>query len=131
MIRNSLVLADIEQIEIHGGSLRLFVSKTGQPSAAVKLILEQERDEGFNTISGYQTFARQVNSLKSQLVDLLTGLTEKGSKIAAYGASAKGSTLLNFCGLATDVFDFVVDRSTAKQGLYMPGVKLQFMILYT
>ena len=124
LIRNSLVLADIEQIEIHGGSLRLFVAKSGNSSNAVKSMLKEEQMRGFDTFDGYKPFTQRVKTLKSELIGLLRELKKSGKKVAAYGAAAKGSTLLNYCGLAEDVFDFVVDRNPAKQGLFLPGVKL-------
>jgi hypothetical protein len=120
----ALVLADVELVKIHGGSLRLFVTKSGQPSPAVTRMLAEEKRRGFDTASGYQAFANQVDSLKHELVKLLTTLKKANKKIAVYGAAAKGSTLLNFCGLGKDILDFAVDRSTAKQGLFMPGTKL-------
>jgi SAM-dependent methyltransferase len=122
--QNSLVLADIEEVEIHGGSLRLFVTKKGQSSSAVADLLAQEHVLGFDNLGGYKTFAKQVDSLKHDLISLLTNLKKSGKTIAVYGAAAKGSTLLNFCQLGQDIFDFAVDRSTAKQGLFMPGIKL-------
>jgi len=122
--RNDLVLADIEQVELHGGSLRLFIYKHGKPSPTVMSMLSDEKARGFDTAKGYETFANQVDSLKSDLVSLLKKLKEADKTIAVYGAAAKGSTLLNFCGLGKEMLDFAVDRSTAKQGLFMPGTKL-------
>jgi hypothetical protein len=69
----------------------------------------------------YLAFAAPVERLKAELRDLLAGLKAEGRRIAAYGASAKGSTLLNFCGIGTETLDFVVDRSPIKQGRYTPG----------
>jgi len=122
--RNGLILADVEQIEIHGGSLRLFVSKADKQSSTVLALLDEEDARGFGSKEGYETFAKRVNNLKSDLVDLIKKLKKDNKKLAVYGASAKGSTLLNFCQLGRQYFDFAVDRSTAKQGYYMPGVKL-------
>jgi len=122
--QNSLALTDIEQVEIHGGSLRLFVAKSGKPSANVLAMLQEEKDRGFNGAAAYNTFAKQVNNLRLELISLIKKLKGDNKKLAVYGASAKGSTLLNFCQLGCEFFDFAVDRSTAKQGYYMPGVKL-------
>ncbi len=121
---NGLVLADIEQIKVHGGSLRLFITKNGKPSAAVEKLLAEEKSRYFDKAIGYESFAKQVESLKYELVTLLKQLKSQNKKLAIYGASAKGSTLLNYFGLGKDLFDFVVDRSTAKQGLFTPGSKL-------
>jgi hypothetical protein len=72
----------------------------------------------------YQGFARKVKALKASLRGLLTGLKQQRKRLAAYGAAAKGSTLLNYMGIGADLIDFVVDRSTYKQGRYMPGMHL-------
>jgi hypothetical protein len=72
----------------------------------------------------YRNFARQVQDLKRSLCDLLSRLRKEGKRLAAYGAAAKGSTLLNYCGIGRETLDFVVDRSTYKQERYMPGVHL-------
>jgi hypothetical protein len=122
--RNALVLRDIERLKIHGGSLRLYIGKTGQPSDTVKEIIGNERARRFDTEYGYRDFAATVESLRNQLVTLLRDLKKRGLSIAAYGAAAKGATLLNYFGIGSDILDFVVDRNPAKQGLYMPGVKL-------
>ncbi len=122
--RNSLVLVDVEQVEIHGGSLRMFIAKNGEQSPTVLSMLEEERARGFDGKRAYKSFAKQVISFKDALIDLIRRLKREGKKLAVYGAAAKGSTLLNYCGLGLDVFDFVVDRSTAKQGYYMPGIQL-------
>lgn len=125
--RNSLVLQDIEQIKIHGGSLRLYIGRTGSPSSSVQALLKHETEKGFDTEYGYKGFADRVSLLKSELVELLKQLKTRGSSLAAYGAAAKGSTLLNYFGIGKDVLDFVVDRNPAKQGLFMPGVKLPIL----
>lgn len=122
--RNSLVLVDVEQVEIHGGSLRMVIAKSGKQSAALNYMLEEERIRGFDTKRAYESFAKQVSDLKVALVNLIRGLKKENKKLAVYGAAAKGSTLLNYCELSLDVFDFAVDRSTAKQGFFMPGIKL-------
>jgi SAM-dependent methyltransferase len=122
--RNNLVLVDVEQVEIHGGSLRMFIAKQGIQSTAVLNILEEERSRGFDTKRAYESFAKKVEELKNKLIDLVKDLKKQNKKLSVYGAAAKGSTLLNYCGLGTDFFDFAVDRSTAKQGFYMPGIKL-------
>ena len=122
--RNNLVLKDIERLSIHGGSLRLFMSRAGQPSAAVGALLAYERERGFDSDKGFRDFTRRVATLKADLSSHLKNLKNSGKTIAAYGAAAKGSTLLNFFKIGNELIDFVVDRSTAKQGLFMPGVRL-------
>jgi SAM-dependent methyltransferase len=123
--RHQLVLADIERIPIHGGSLRLFVMHEGAAQkAAVARLLEQEEKFGVTHTAYYADFAARIENLRSDLVSLLKDLKGRGHSIAAYGASAKGTTLLNFFGLGRDVLDFVADRSPVKQGKLTPGLHL-------
>jgi hypothetical protein len=86
--------------------------------------VEEERKCGLAALPFYAGFARKVQALKEALVSLLTDLKGQGKRLAAYGAAAKGSTLLNYMGIGNDLFDFVADRSIHKQGRYMPGVRL-------
>jgi hypothetical protein len=87
--------------------------------------LSHERHWGIDQLAAYRDFATRVADLKSQLVALLGDLKARGKTIAAYGASAKGSTLLNYFGLGRETLDFLVDRSTVKQGKYAPGTHLR------
>jgi len=121
--RHELIIQDVERLAIHGGSLRLFVSHTGQRQA-VRDLLEEEMAWGVNRLDFYQDFAARVEDLKTRLRDLLCQMKREGKRIAAYGAAAKGSTLLNYFGIGRETLDFVVDRSTHKQGRFMPGVHL-------
>lgn len=124
--RHGLVVQDVQRIAIHGGSLRLFVAKSPltQLGLSATGLLGQEVDWGVNGLRFYQGFSCRVASLKSSLRSLLFGLKREGRCLAAYGAAAKGSTLLNYYGIGKDVLDFVVDRSIYKQGRYVPGVHL-------
>jgi len=124
--RHGLEIIKVQKLPIHGGSLRVFASQSGQFAVdpSVTEILEQEADEGVKTAAYYTDFAKSVAILKEELVKLLADLKNKGASIAAYGASAKGSTLLNFCGVGLETLDFVADRSTYKQGRYTPGTHL-------
>lgn len=124
--RHALVIQDVERIPIHGGSLRLFVAKatSGQQVPTVHALLDEEAAWGVDRLGFYQGFAQRVENLKVSLCSLLLGLKQKGKRLAAYGAAAKGSTLLNYFGIGGEILDFVVDRSTYKQGRYMPGVHL-------
>jgi hypothetical protein len=116
----------VERIPIHGGSLRLFAGKAAraQPSKAVKGLLADEADWGVRRVETYWNFGARVEHLKSSLKSMLKGLKQRGDRIAAYGAAAKGSTLLNYAGIGPETLDFVVDRSPHKQGRFMPGVHL-------
>lgn len=124
--RHGLTLQNVERLPIHGGSLRLFAVPDGsaEPSAAVAALIAGECATGIDQLSFYHDFARRVERLRSELREQLDELKQGGKRMAAYGAAAKGSTLLNYCGIGGETLDFVVDRSTYKQGLYMPGVHL-------
>ncbi|HVG21916.1 MAG TPA: class I SAM-dependent methyltransferase [Blastocatellia bacterium] len=121
--RHELIIQDAERVPIHGGSLRVFVSRAGGRQA-VRDLLEEEAAWGVDRPEFYQDFAGKVEALKSRLGGLLGELKREGKRIAAYGAAAKGSTLLNYFGIGRETLDFVVDRSTHKQGRFMPGVRL-------
>lgn len=125
--RHGLTIADAEQLPIHGGSLRVFLrpaQSERRRSENVKRILREEKQWGVDLLSFYQAFGGSVERLKRELLSLLRDLKSHGEHIAAYGCSAKGSTLLNYFGIGRETLDFVVDRGTAKQGLYTPGTHL-------
>ncbi len=124
--RHELHVFHAERIPIHGGSLRLFAGHAGAHAAqpSVAQTLDEESQHGLGSLKPYEQFAAGVQELKRELVALLQRLKREGKSIAAYGASAKGSTLLNFFGLGRDTLDFVADRSTYKQGRLTPGTHL-------
>ncbi len=123
--RHDLLVHDVERIVMHGGSLRLFVGKKGQSSDRVKTMLAEEAGWGVSRSDFYQSFGQRVERLRHELLALLTKLKSEGRRIAVYGASAKGSTLLNYFKIGGDMVDFVVDRNTFKQGRYTPGTHLK------
>lgn len=126
-VRHALRIVDVESIPIHGGSLRVFVAPAGSGEAAsprVAALLAEESAWGVADAAFYQAFGAKVEQLKANLRALLAGIKAEGRRIAVYGASAKGSTLLNYFGLGRETLDYVVDRSTVKQGLYTPGTHL-------
>lgn len=125
--RHALVITDIETLDIHGGSIRLSVGKTLLRAPHLGRLLAQERARGVASPKGYESFADAVKRVRTELPALLRDLKDGGAHIAAYGAAAKGATLLNTCKVGSDLIDFVVDRSPYKQGLYMPGVKLPIL----
>ena len=125
--RHGLKIVEAERVAIHGGSVLLQTTRAEAlqaPAQSVARLLAEERERGFQTMEFYRGFARRVRELKDQLRTLLTRLKGEGLVIAAYGAAAKGSTLLNVFGIGTETLDFVADRSTYKQGRYMPGVRI-------
>ena len=122
--RHDMLIQDVERLSIHGGSLRVFVTCRGAQGRSVTDLLRQEEVWGLHTFVFYETFARRVHELGQTLRSFLFDLKNKQQRLAAYGAAAKGSTLLNYLQLGSEVLDFVVDRSIYKQGRYMPGVQL-------
>src|SRR5882724_1101429 len=124
--RHGLSIFHVERLGIHGGSLRLFAGASGAHArqSSVSNLLQQEKQKGISALNYYQGFASRVLEVKRELVTLLLELRRKGKSVAAYGASAKGSTLLNFFGLGREVLDFAADRSTYKQGRLTPGTHI-------
>jgi SAM-dependent methyltransferase len=124
--QHHLALSDVEHINIHGGSLRLYITHPGAVGNqdSVRKLLAEEAAWGVRRLDFYQNFADNVKRMQTTLLDVLKGLKSQGRQVAAYGAAAKGSTLLNAFHIGADLLDFVVDRSTYKQGRYMPGCHL-------
>lgn len=127
--RHNLELVDIEKISIHGGSLRLFVMHKGKKNVSnvVSNMIHAENQIGLHSSSTFLSFMNKLNKLKDDLTNTLKSLKEGGARIAAYGASAKGTTLLNFFGIGKDIIDFVVDRSLVKQKFFTPGTQLEIL----
>ena len=124
--RHGLTIFRVQRLPIHGGSLRLFAGHTGAhpvEKSATDLLAE-EAHKGVNSLAYYEGFGHQVRAIREDLVALLAKLTNEGKRIAAYGASAKGSTLLNYYGVGADTLEFVADRSTYKQGRLTPGTHI-------
>jgi SAM-dependent methyltransferase len=129
--RQGLTIVDAEHLAVHGGSLRLFArrsdlqsTQSAQRTARCTAMLDVERAWGVDTLERYAHFQGDVAQLKRKLIDLVGGLKREGYSLAAYGAAAKGTTLLNYCGLGAGELDYVVDRSPVKQGLLTPGTQL-------
>lgn len=122
--RHGLFLQDIRWIPIHGGSLRIFVGKRDEPTESVRRFLDREGRDGVHKAEYYRLFSERVAEVKRALLELLGGLKRQGRRIAAYGAAAKGSTLINYVGIGRDLVDFVADRNVHKHGRYMPGKRL-------
>jgi SAM-dependent methyltransferase len=122
--RHGLYLNEIMHLSIHGGSLRLFVEKVERPGPSVHNALDAERRDGLTSIDYFQDFTAQVDQLRHDLVALLRRLKAEGRSIAAYGAAAKGATLINYARIGTDLIDVVFDRNVHKRGKLMPGQKI-------
>ena len=123
-----LTIFDVAEIPTHGGSLRVFAAHTDgnrRPIAAsVESVLSKERNAGLERVAAYRGFGERVAALREELLSLLRGLTATGATIAGYGAPAKGNTLLNYCGISTDLIAFTVDRSPVKQDHFLPGSRI-------
>jgi len=121
--RAGLELWDVIRQPVHGGSLRVFLQHPGvRPiESRVGAMLEEEEQNGLTGPARYASFGQQVSALKDQLCSTLGEIKEAGKRVAAYGAPAKGNTLLNYCAIGRDVIEFTVDRSPHKQGLLLPG----------
>jgi 2-polyprenyl-3-methyl-5-hydroxy-6-metoxy-1,4-benzoquinol methylase len=126
--RHGLALFDVQPLSTHGGSLRIFVKHAEdggkEVTGAVEAILKQERDAGLANLAAYDEFAAKVRMTKRKLLQFLVQAKEAGKSIAAYGAAAKGNTLLNYCGVRGDFIDYAVDRSPHKQGMFLPGTHI-------
>lgn len=122
---NGLSVFDVEHLSTHGGSLRVFAQRldTGkhETSAEVARTLDEEQRAGVATPDFYACFQQQAERVKNDLLAFLVELRRGGKRIAAYGAAAKGNTLLNFAGVRPDLLPYVVDLNPAKQGKYLPG----------
>jgi len=124
---HGLTVVDVERLAIHGGSLRVTVAHAHANvprSRVVESLLEEEQGLGLTRLPFYARFARGVEDLRDQLTGLLAELRANGHRIAAYGAAAKGATLLNYCGIDCRTIGFVADRNPHKHGKLMPGVHI-------
>ncbi len=126
-----LVLVDVERLSVHGGSLRVYFQPINGPRSLeqagrerVDAILKEEADWGVDQFSFYRGFGEKVERLRVELLTLLRKIKSERKQIAVYGASAKGTTLLNYYNIGMETLDYVVDRSTFKQGHYTPGKHL-------
>ncbi len=122
-----LSVIDVDQLPTHGGSLRVYArpeESAGEPSERVKDVLSQEESAGLHTVAGHQGFATEVLKIKSELLQFLLGTARNGRTVAGYGAPGKGNTLLNHCGIRSDLLSYTVDRSPVKQGKFLPGTHI-------
>tara|TARA_B100001971_G_C18258436_1_gene584374 strand:- start:3514 stop:4134 length:621 start_codon:yes stop_codon:yes gene_type:complete len=121
---HGLELFDVEQISTHGGSLRIYGKHKEDTSKSISsnvADLLKEEAKAMQNIEYYKGFQEKVNEVKINLVSFLLVQKKLDKKVVAYGAAAKGNTLLNYCGVKNDLIEFVVDASPHKQGKYLPG----------
>ena len=122
--RHGLEVFDLEELTTHGGSLRIFAGHAGEHAATsdrLAAFRRREAEAGLDDLAAYADFADRVRATKRAFLTLLIGLKNAGKTIAAYGAPAKGNTLLNYCGVGRDFIDYAVDANPHKQGLLLPG----------
>lgn len=120
-----LEMFDVEEIPTHGGSLRIFAKHkedtTKSISVNVNKLIAKEHNKGINNLSYYKSFQERAEKIKFDLLTFLIEQKKLGKKVAAYGAAAKGNTLLNYCGIKKDLIAFVVDANPHKQDKYLPA----------
>lgn len=122
-----LVVVDVEELPTHGGSLRVYAqpeAAAGEATLSVKSVLEQEAVAGLHTLDGHRGFADSVSEIKQDLLGFLLAARASGCTVVGYGAPGKGNTLLNHCGIRTDLLSWTVDRSPYKQGRFLPGTHI-------
>jgi SAM-dependent methyltransferase len=125
---NGLTVFDVEEWPTHGGSLRVFAQRTDTGvhpiSPNVAVILDRETAAGLKTVEPYLAFQARAEKVKDDFVAFLLDAKAKGLSVAAYGAAAKGNTLINFAGVTPELLPYVVDKNPAKQGKYLPGSRI-------
>jgi hypothetical protein len=121
--RFDLHVVDVRRVSVHGGSIRVFISKHGSASSNVEQLLAFENETGLASGRPLQLFVTAVEGQRDALVRMLKEIRSRG-QLAGYGAPAKGNTMLNYCGIDTTLLEFIVDRSPLKQGLLTPGTHI-------
>ena len=122
--RNGMEIVDVQEFEIHGGTMRVFAAFKGaweKNSVGIERVLEKEEKEGMYFLGTYIALKKDVEKIRRDLVSLLKELKSEKKRIVAYGASAKGSTLLNYCNIGTEFIDFVIHDTPEKQNCWTPG----------
>jgi SAM-dependent methyltransferase len=131
LLAHGLALFDVEQLPTHGGSLRIYAqrSATGKrpTTPRVDALLRTEEREGVHDLATYARFEARVHATKRGLLRFLIDAREAGKVVVGYGAPGKGNTLLNYCGIRTDLVQYTVDRNPVKQGTYTPGTRIPIL----
>ena len=126
--RHGLRIFDVEELPTHGGSLRIYAchmdDKSKVNSDAVGNLLDLEKQQGMDSLDIYRDFEKRVHRTKRELLKFLIAAREQGKTVVGYGAPAKGNTLLNYCGVRTDLLDYTVDMAPSKQGTLLPGTRI-------
>jgi SAM-dependent methyltransferase len=125
---HGLRIFDVDEMWTHGGSLRIYACHAGDPArpteVSVSELMHREREAGLHRLETYADFADRVRATKRKLLSFLIEAKNCGKSLAGYGAPGKGNTLLNYCGIRTDLLDYTVDRNPYKQGKYLPGTHI-------
>jgi SAM-dependent methyltransferase len=122
-----LRVIDVDELDTHGGSLRVYArpeESAGEATPKVKAVLAEEESAGLHSVAGHEGFAKEVLQIKSDLLGFLLSAVRDGRSVAGYGAPGKGNTLLNHCGIRSDLLSYTVDRSPVKQGKFLPGTHI-------
>jgi len=123
--KNRMQVISIDEVDIHGGSLRVSVkNRDAEPPPAVQKMVKQETDRNLNKLETYTRFARRVTKSKSDLLRFLSSIRARNQTIVGYGAAAKANTLLNYCGISRNYVEYIVDDNPLKQGLLTPGTHI-------
>jgi 2-polyprenyl-3-methyl-5-hydroxy-6-metoxy-1,4-benzoquinol methylase len=124
---HKLTIFDVEELSTHGGSLRIFIKhKDEKPDVSdnVIKIIDKEKKFGLNSLVTYSNFQKKVEELRENVITFFNSAKKENKTMVAFGAAAKGNTLLNFCRIGTEFLDYVVDNNPHKQGLYLPGTHI-------
>jgi len=127
LVAFGLSVVDVEELAVHGGSLRVYAMHAAtaeQPDRRVEELLQAEKRAGLSTLTPYRQFGAKAKRVKRDLLEFVRSAKRAGKHIVGYGAPAKAVTLLNYCGLGSDVVEYTADRSPHKQGKYLPGVRV-------
>jgi len=128
LAKNGLTIYDVDELDTHGGSLRLFACHSEDPlrpiTPRVDTVMARERQAGVDTLPYYAQFAERAHESKRKLLDFLIAAKRGGKRIAAYGAPGEGNTLLGYSGIHTDLVDYTVDRNPDNHGTYLPGTHI-------
>jgi 2-polyprenyl-3-methyl-5-hydroxy-6-metoxy-1,4-benzoquinol methylase len=130
-LKHRLTIFDVEEITTHGGSLRIFARHSEDEAMgmtdSVQILINKEIELGMNLLFYYKGFQQKVDTVKNNFLSFLLTAKLEGKKVAAYGAAAKGNTLLNYCGVKTDLIDFVADANPYKQNKFLPGSHIRIV----
>jgi len=129
LAQHGLRVLDVEELPTHGGSLRVYAGHQdeagrGAGSSGLQRVLDLERGHALDSPAGYAGFEAKVQKIKRDLLRFLIEAREQGRTVVGYGAPAKGNTLLNYCGVRTDLLEFTVDRNPEKQNTLLPGTRI-------